>query len=316
MLQILSITAPIYILIALGYGARRAGLFSAGDLRVIGRFVVFFALPALLFRALSQRPIGELFDSRFLFAYAAGSAGVIVLGMVVARRRLGRTWPQSALIGLGMGSPNSGFVGYPIALQILGPVAAVAMALCMLVETIVLLPLCLAVAEAGSGDRRPAWIVARETLGRLASNPLIAAIVAAVVVAQSGLPIPEPVARSILLLANASTAAALFVIGGTLEVETARAEIRPVLAVAAGKLLLHPLVVFAIVWVLPPQDLQLRAAAVSFACSPMLSVYPIIAHRFHEERFCSAALVVTTVLSFATISLNLWLLTNVAGWAL
>ena len=62
--------------------------------------------------------------------------------------------------------------------------------------------------------------------------------------------------------------------------------------------------------------MQLGTAAVVFSCMPMLSIYPILAHRYHEERFCAAALLVTTVLSFATISFNLWLLTRWLGWAL
>jgi len=52
-MNILAITVPIYIVMGIGYFAGRAGLFSAPDMRVLGKFVVKFALPALLFTALS-----------------------------------------------------------------------------------------------------------------------------------------------------------------------------------------------------------------------------------------------------------------------
>ena len=57
MLDILGITGPIYIAIALGYAVTRAGLFSRADMRVLGKFVIHVALPAMLFNALSQRRI-------------------------------------------------------------------------------------------------------------------------------------------------------------------------------------------------------------------------------------------------------------------
>ena len=53
MVPILSITAPIYLLILLGYGCVRAGLFARNDMRVLGQFVLRLALPALLFRTLA-----------------------------------------------------------------------------------------------------------------------------------------------------------------------------------------------------------------------------------------------------------------------
>lgn len=52
----------------------------------------------------------------------------------------------SVLIGLGMSFSNSGFVGYPIALQILGPPAAAALAMCMIVENVLMFPLALVLA--------------------------------------------------------------------------------------------------------------------------------------------------------------------------
>ena len=53
MLNILTITGPIYLSIALGFAATRRGMFSKLDGQVLGRFVLNFALPAMLFNTLS-----------------------------------------------------------------------------------------------------------------------------------------------------------------------------------------------------------------------------------------------------------------------
>ncbi|MNP75516.1 hypothetical protein D3C76_1725840 [compost metagenome] len=76
-----------------------------------------------------------------------------------------------------------------------------------------------------------------------------------------------------------------------------------------GKLLLHPLAVLLCFALLPPVDPVLRVAGVLFACSPMMSIYPILGQRFGLEGRCAAALVVCTVLAFVSISGFIGLLT-------
>src|SRR3990167_7769110 len=85
MLQILGITAPIFILIGIGYLAARNGLVSPEQVTGMGRFVVTLALPALVIKALLERPLHEVFDRNYLLAYGLGSLAVFVLGFLFAR---------------------------------------------------------------------------------------------------------------------------------------------------------------------------------------------------------------------------------------
>ena len=78
MLQTLAITGPIYLVIALGFLAGRFGIFSKLDMRVLGTYVVRFALPALVFTALSQRPVSEVMNGRYVLGYAVGSLTVML----------------------------------------------------------------------------------------------------------------------------------------------------------------------------------------------------------------------------------------------
>lgn len=314
MLHILSVTVPIYLLIALGWLAGRRGWFARAELRVLGRFVIQLALPCLVFQALAQRRFADIVDADFLLAYALGSLLAMGAAWFHARRVKGRGAAFSALYGMGAGFSNSGFVGYPIVLQLLGPVAAVPLALCMLVENVVLLPLTLGLAEGAAGAG--AWHAAvGRLLRRLAVNPLIVAIAAGLAVSLLGLALPAPLARAVGLMANASSAVALFVIGGSLVGLRIEGAWRDVAAVAFGKLVLHPLAVLALLWLLPI-DGPLRTAALVFAAMPMLSIYPILAQPYGEEGFCAAALLLTTLLSFVTISGWLWVIARWLGWSL
>ncbi|WP_042703942.1 AEC family transporter [Azospirillum sp. B506] len=304
----LMIVGPIFILISVGYVAVRAGVMSKSDTRTLGKLVISFALPALLFRSLSQRSFSEILNTSYLVAYAAGSLAVMAIGVSIAYFRQKKTLQASALYGMGMSCSNSGFVGYPMLLQLLGPPAAVALALNMLVENILLLPLAIALAESGRRSGTNPFKVFLRSCGGLLKNPLILAIIAGMVFSIFGIAPPEPVSRAVDMLATASGAVALFAVGGTLVGLEVRGMAGDIAQVTIGKLLLHPLMVFATLLMLPPIDPKLQVALIASACVPMLSIYPIFGQRYGQEGICAATLLVATLAFFLSISVVLWMM--------
>lgn len=315
MLDVIAITGPICVAILVGFAATRAGMFERADMRVLGTFVYNLALPALLFNALSRRPLGEILNAGYLLAYLAGSLAVLGAGYFGARRIGGLGATAASIRAMGMTCANSGFVGYPILLLTLAPVAGVVLALNMIVENLVLIPLLLALAERGKGAAGHWLDETRRAFARLAINPLILAMTAGIVVSTLGLRLPAPIARVVDLFALSSSAVSLFAIGGMLVGLPLRGFGAGVAAIAAGKLLLHPLAValavLALPWLgMPALDPSLRWAAVLSAAMPMIGIYPIIAQRYGQEDVGAAAMLVTTVASFFTLSALLWTYTG------
>lgn len=281
----------------------RVGWLARTDMRVLGQFVLRFALPALLFTMLARRSVVEIFDVRYLLAYLGGSLIALAAGWFYVRRQ-----PASyrAFVGMGMAFSNSGYVGVPVLLPWLGPQAAVALALTMIVENLLLLPLVLTLAER-DGQRRGSLPAAlRDIATTLLRHPLVIAIVAGIVVAALGVTPPAPLQRAIDLMAQASAGVALFVIGGSLVGLHLAGVKQDLAAVAIGKLVLHPLAVAALAWWLLPDKPLLRTAAIALAAMPMLGIYPVLAQKHGHDAFCAAALLVTTVASFFTLSALLW----------
>ncbi|MBD2840437.1 AEC family transporter [Pseudomonas sp. JM0905a] len=309
MLQILGITAPIFILIGIGYLSARGRLVSPEQVLGLGKFVITFALPALVIRALLEKPLDEVFDATYLLAYGIGSQLVFWGGFLFARLVRKDSLSGSALSGMGMSVSNSGFVGYPIVAMVLGSPAAVALALGMMVENLLMIPLALAIAELGrqnGGGLRAALL---DTFMRLLRNPVIIAISLGLALALLGVRLPAVPAKVVEMLAMASAPVALFVIGASLNGLRAGGLVKDVAQLSIGKLVLHPLAVLLCFQLLPPVDPVLRVAGVLFACSPMMSIYPILGQRYGLEGRCAAALVVCTVLAFVSISLFIGVLT-------
>jgi predicted permease len=312
MLDILAITGPIYLAIALGYVTTRWGVFERADMRVFGKFTLNLALPSLLFNALSQRSVAEILNGQYLLAYALGSLVLMGAALVWARKVQRHSLSYSSMMVMGMTCPNSGFVGFPVVLLTLGPVAGVVLALNMVVENLLLIPILLAVADS-DGSNPGQWRTAlRQTLIGLVKNPLIIGIASGFVFSGLGLHLPAPLSRTMTLFAQASGALSLFVIGGSLVGLKVQGLKGSLVQIAAGKLLMHPLLMgVTLGWVVPVDDPALRAAALISAAVPMMGIYTILSQRHGHEAPSAAALLVTTVCSFFTLSGLLWVMQHV-----
>ena len=310
MAAVLAITGPIYIIIAIGWLSARFGLFARSDMRVFGKFVLQLALPALLFHTLSQRPASDVLNGTYLLAYLLGSLIAAGAGFAWARWARGKGLTEASVFALGTSCSNSGFIGFPLMLQLVGPTAGVALALNMIVENVVIMPLTLmlagmGMAQAGGDDWRQAL---KTSLLSLARNPMIIAIVLGLLFAFAGWHLPAPAERAMGLFATSCGALALFVIGGSLTGLKAEGLWLDVPAIVIGKLLLHPLAVLSMLWLLPPIDPLLRTAAVVSAAVPMLGIYPVLAQKYGFDGLCAAAQLAATLASFVTLTGLLWVL--------
>lgn len=314
MLSILSITGPIYLAVLIGFACTRLGLFAKADMRLFGKFVINLALPALLFNALASRRLGEILHPSYLAAYALAGLLAIGLGLLATRVLAKRSFSYSSVFAMGISCPNSGFVGYPVVLLTLGSsVAGVGLALNMMVENLLLIPLLLAFADL-EGDKGQAGRVLLRTLKGLVRNPMIIAIVAGLLASLLGWSPPEPISRTVNLFAQASGALSLFVIGGSLAGQPLRGMGPAVLQITLGKLVLHPLIMLVVLtWLVPVADPQLRTAVLLTTAMPIMGIYTILSQRHGHEGISAAALMATTAASFVTLSGLLWWLRQL-GW--
>lgn len=309
MQSILSVTAPIFILIGIGFLATRAQLVTREQIKGMGSFVITLALPALIIKGMAERPIHDIVNVTFLLAYAAGSIASFSVGFFVFRKRLKQDVSSSAMAGLGMSASNTGFIGYPVAAMVVGPSAALGVAMAIMVETVVIIPLAQTLAEAGRHSGAPRLAIVLRTAKRLTKSPLIIAIAFGLVLSLLEVKLPLISLKVIDMLAGASAPVALFVIGGTLYGLKARGLMTDITQIAIGKLIVHPIAIFLAFLLVPAMDPALRTTGLLFASAPMLSIYPIFGQRYGLEERCAAALLVSTVLSFATISLLIGVLT-------
>jgi malonate transporter and related proteins len=273
----------------------------------MGRYVLSFALPALLFNALAKRPLGEILVPELLLAYALGSLIAFAIGVAVATGVRQTSLADNAFFGMGVSMSNSGYIGYALISQIFGPGALNVVAMAILTEVLAILPLTLILAELN--DKRGEHGLSHALRGVLvlvAKNPILQAIAAGLVFSALGWTLPQMLGRAIDMLAGSAAAVALFAIGGSLAGQRLRHGLGSALAIAGGKLLVHPAAVLAMLALFPALDGTLREAALISAGLPMVTIFPLMAQRYGQGERCASALLVTTLLSFFTLNLGLW----------
>ena len=306
MLDILVITAPIYLCMLAGYVLTRGGLFTRAGIDALGTFVMYVAMPAVIFLSMSSRRLADVAHPTYLVAYAVTSLLALGVGYVWSRRVNRTPRAAAAFDGMGSGGANSGFVGFPLLLVVLPSVAGGVFGMNVIVESLVTIPLCLFLAERGNAGGG-LWTSVRPALVAMAKMPVLLAMAAGLLASASGLVLPDVLRTSVDLLGRASTGLALFTVGGMLVGLSVRGRLGRVLAVSVGKLFLMPAVAFGVglglvSLGLPALEGDLFAALVLSAAMPAWTSLSVFAARYGDNDVPPAVLLVTTATSFLTLS--------------
>ncbi len=314
MQQILEVTFPFFGLVLCGYVVARARWLPTESIPGLNAFVLFFALPSMLYRFAANTPIVRLLDPGVCGVYLL--VALLMVGLSVAGTRRGAIgWNDAAYGALVAAFPNSGFMGVPLLVALLGQQAAAPAIVALALDMVVTSSLCIALSRLDGAGRHGVSAALRQALRGMLKNPLPWAIALGCLSAATGVQLWEPARRTVDLLADGASPVALFTIGAVL----ARARLA---AVAAGpassragdlpllvalKLAVHP----ALVWgvgklaqrVGVPLDDFALVVLVLVAALPSASNVPILAERFGADAARIArAVLLTTVGAFFSFS--------------
>ncbi|MFO1285637.1 MAG: AEC family transporter [Rubrivivax sp.] len=318
MQAILAVTVPFFALVLAGYLAARRHVLPESAIPGLNAFVLYFALPCMLFRFGNNAPVLESLNPAAFAVWLL--AALLIVFVTLAFSLNARVRLKDASFGaLVAAFPNTGFMGLPMLAALLGPAATAPVMTTLLVDLFVTSSLCIALAEAataaadhGAGARAA---LAR-ALRAAVSNPLPWAIALGALASAGGFKLAGPVEVVVRLLADAATPVALFTIGAVLFRAGQHAHHRtaPIdfVPVALVKLFLHPLLVFTLGLAVRALGLSLTAtqlvALTLAAALPSASNVSLLAERFGADNGRIARIILTsTVLAFASFSTLAWL---------
>jgi malonate transporter and related proteins len=302
-LEVLGVVLPVFLVIGAGFLATRLGLFAQSAVDGLMTFTQSFAIPCLLFRALVDLDLGEVFDPGLLLSFYLGALASFLLGILGARRLFGRRPGEAVAIGFGALFSNSVLLGLPIMERAYGSGALAANYAIVSIHAPFCYLLGITCMEFARADGRGLVATTRAVLTAMFRNALMIGLALGFAVNLGGIPLPETVSAAVDLLARAALPAALFGLGGVLTRYGLRASLAEAGMVAGLSLVVHPAITFALAtlaFALPPEFV--RSAVVTAAMAPGVNTYVFASMYARGQAQAASAVLLGTAVSVLTVS--------------
>ena len=314
MLQIFFITFPFFALVLCGYIAARRRMLPLEAIPGLNSFVLFFALPCMLYRFGASTPIAQLLDASVFFTWLL--CALVMVGFAVAislNRRIG--WNDASFGALVAAFPNTGFMGVPLLVALLGAQAAGPIIVTILVDMVITTSLCIALSQLDGADEHGTSKAVKKALKGVLTNPMPWSILLGGVASAVSLELPKPVSQTLGLLADSASPVALFTIGAVLarsqmlaaQHSHAPMRLSDYVPMAVLKLFLHPLLVLLVgagaISLGVPLDRFAFTVMVLVAALPSASNVSLLAERFGADNGRIARIIlVSTAAAFVTFT--------------
>jgi predicted permease len=302
-----TLASPLFVLVLLGYALARWSHWPIAAADAISRFAYAVAMPAMLFRMMSDMSRLPPVDMRLLFAFFGGCLIVFVIGRVVGAALFRLDGVAQSVFALGGVFSNNVMLGIAIAKATLGDAALPAVSLIIVFNALILWTLVtLSVEWARHGE------LSLHGFGKTArgvlTNPIVASILAGTLWGFAAVPLPAFVDAPLAMLGQAAVPLSLVALGMGLAAYRIREGLSQSLAMSAIKLAVQPFVVWLLARALGLPPLETAVVTLLAALAMGINVY-MMAQQFRTMQGpVAAGLVLTTLLSAFTAPLVLALL--------
>ena len=207
-LDVLLITFPFFALVLFGYLATRGGVLPQPAIPGLNAFVLFFALPCLLYRFGAQTPIDQLLDPAVAGVYSL-CAVLMVGGAVLATRGPRTNWNDAAFGALVAAFPNTGFMGVPLLVALLGAMAAGPAIMSIMIDMVLTTSLCIALSRLDGAGTHGMSVAVKKAMRGMLTNPMPWSIALGAVASAMAFQLPGPVDKTVAMLADAASGIAV-----------------------------------------------------------------------------------------------------------
>lgn len=302
-LVVLEVVAPIFALILAGYLAALRGWVTEAGFKGLNSFAFSFAAPALLF---AGGTAGHQGGGGAALAFFLGAASLYAATLWSARRA-GLPLDRAGTISLDVVFGNTVMMGIPLIAAAYGQQGVAILVAILALHAMLLLGTATVVAEVARNPGAAPLPLLRATATGVLRNPIVMAVLAALVWSTLHLPVPAAARHTLELLGAAAPPVSLFCLGASLRGFSARGALGRVAITAPLKLLVLPGLVWALCRLLGLGPLE-TAVAVTAAALPTGANAFLMATRYATDPALSGATVlVTTALSVVTLSVVLTL---------
>lgn len=302
---VLNVALPVFAIIAAGYAGGRSVL-PQGASQALSLFVYWFALPAVLFLGMARQTLDEIFNLPFIGAFLGAMLAVYGLAFALGRIIRKDKAEIHSMQALNACFSNTGYMGIPLFLAAYGPDRLLPAIIATIIMSAIMVGLAVIVMELVRAKGGGLAKALADTGKALLRNPLIIASFGGLGWNLLGIPLPQPVVNFGQLMGAAAGPCALFAIGVFLAGRPLRFDWREVGWLVPLKLIVQPLLTWALIVTLFPLDRFWTGAALLLAALPTGALTFVVAAHYqtYVDR-TSQAILLTTIASVPVLSVIL-----------
>ena len=310
--RLLSLTAPLFLLVLVGYALTRWGRWPKPVADALTRFVFSVAIPALLFRLMSDFSRLPPVDTRLLIAFFGGCLVVFVLGRVIADRVFALDGVGQSVFALGGIFSNNVLLGVPLAKITLGEASIPAVSLVLVFNSLLLWTL-VTVSVEWARQRAMSWSGYVAAAKGVLRNPVVASILVGTAWGLGGVPLPAMVDETLALISQAAIPLSLIALGMGLAEYGIGAGWRVGTAITVLKLAVQPAIVWLLARAFALPALETQVVVLLAALPVGVNVY-LMSRQFDTLGGpVASSLLLSTALAAATTPLTLALVGSAPG---
>lgn len=299
-------TAPVFLLMVLGYLFRRLDLLDDHFCKVCDKFVFTVALPVMLFRDMATTHLRDTFDLPYVLFCAVVTTVVFFSIWGLARRFIRDKSLVGEFVQVAYRS-SAAILGCAIILGIYGDTG---MAPLMIIGSVPLFNIYAVLVLTLEGPKAGGSLSHRlkHALRSIAANPIILGILTGIIPSVFGLDAFPPILdESLDLLARIATPLALLSLGACFQGKKALGKIKLSVVAAAVKLLVLPALFLPLAIGLGFTDSKLVALIVMLGSTSTPTCYIMAKNLGHEGTLSASVIMLTTVCSAFTLTLWIFL---------
>ena len=301
MSSLLDVIIPVFLIIGFGYCTVWIKLFSIDTIDGLMKFTQNFAIPVLLFNAISKVDLLNIFNLNLFFSFYIGATAGFIIGFFGSHYIFNRPLEDSVAIGFCCLFSNSVMLGLPIteraygnnALEYNFAIVSIHAPFCYFLG-ITVMELIKSTAKSVGGK---SVIILKAVF----SNALVIGIVLGFLVNIFGVNLTKSIQASVDMITGVALPAALFGMGGILYQYRPEGDAGPIIMICAVSLIIHPAIVWGFGHQLNLTDAQMRSAVITAAMAPGINTYVFANMYGTAKRVASTGVLLSTALSIGTV---------------
>jgi malonate transporter len=301
--MVFTVIVPIFFLLAFGYLSVKLQLLTKEQVNAVGAFVIKIALPALFLQSLASKDLHEIWYPEYFFVYSGVTFILYVTAFFIVSHYFKNNRSQSSVLSLGAAMSNTGLIGTAVLTLLMGQKAMTYTSLVVIIESVLLIPVVLILAELGTSQKANLAQIIKGTLLTLLKNPLFMGVMLGIACAVFQIHIPKLLDQVLALLGQTASPLALFSIGGGMVGLTLKYVNMQSFYLVISSNLLMPLLMFLGLSYLTDVSQEMVYAGTLIAALPMPTIFGILGQAYGLNEKTLTPLLMSTIFGFIVVSI-------------